>query len=142
MSACPRNSVMQFKEIAPKDKSGKSFVFIRKKSARVTILSSSFTPENFPTGTENDKSYSSWQKPGWKPNWVSKLLSWPLRGLILVYKYGFSGLFPPSCRYTPTCSSYGLEAVKKYGAWRGGILAVRRILRCHPGSPGGYDPVP
>ncbi|NNM66377.1 MAG: membrane protein insertion efficiency factor YidD [Spirochaetales bacterium] len=88
------------------------------------------------------KSFDSWKKQDWKPSWISRVLSYPLLGFMLIYKYGFSGLFPPSCRFTPTCSSYGLEAVRKFGAWKGGKLAIRRILRCHPGNPGGYDPVP
>ncbi len=47
----------------------------------------------------------------------------------------------PVCRFVPSCSQYALEAIRKYGAWRGGWMAVRRILRCHPFHPGGYDPV-
>jgi putative membrane protein insertion efficiency factor len=49
---------------------------------------------------------------------------------------------PPSCRYLPTCSEYGYEAIEKYGIIRGGWIAFRRVLRCNPFRPGGYDPVP
>ena len=62
--------------------------------------------------------------------------------LIQGYRTVISPLFPPSCRFYPTCSTYMMEAVKKYGAGKGTWLGVRRILRCHPGNPGGYDPVP
>ena len=63
-------------------------------------------------------------------------------GLIRFYQYAVSPLIPPRCRYTPTCSQYALEAIEKYGAWKGGKLALFRILRCNPFSKGGYDPVP
>ncbi|MBR4443860.1 MAG: membrane protein insertion efficiency factor YidD [Clostridia bacterium] len=62
--------------------------------------------------------------------------------LIRFYRASISPLFPACCRYTPTCSQYALEAVQKYGALKGGYLALRRILRCHPLHKGGYDPVP
>lgn len=62
--------------------------------------------------------------------------------LIRFYRAAISPLFPPSCRYVPTCSAYAMEAIKKYGAAKGGWLALRRILRCHPFHKGGYDPVP
>ena len=62
--------------------------------------------------------------------------------LIRFYRAVISPLFPPSCRYVPTCSAYAMEAIEKYGAWRGGWMAVKRILRCHPFHKGGYDPVP
>ena len=65
-----------------------------------------------------------------------------LMGLIRLYQMTFSKLLPPSCRFTPSCSHYGYEAVRKYGALKGGWLAIRRISRCHPFNPGGYDPVP
>lgn len=65
-----------------------------------------------------------------------------LMGLIRLYRVGLSPLHPACCRFTPTCSQYALEAVEKYGALKGGYLALRRILRCHPFHPGGYDPVP
>jgi putative membrane protein insertion efficiency factor len=62
--------------------------------------------------------------------------------LIRFYRKAISPHFPPSCRYYPSCSAYAYEAVEKYGLMRGLALAVRRILRCHPFHPGGYDPVP
>lgn len=61
---------------------------------------------------------------------------------IRFYQTGISPLTPPSCRFTPTCSSYALEAVERYGARRGSWLALRRLLRCQPFCKGGYDPVP
>ncbi len=61
---------------------------------------------------------------------------------ILFYKACISPLTPPSCRFTPTCSTYALEAIRKHGPLRGTLLAVRRILRCHPWGGSGYDPVP
>ena len=61
--------------------------------------------------------------------------------IIRFYQRFISPLKPPSCRFIPTCSEYALLAVKKYGAARGTALAIKRILRCHPFNPGGYDPV-
>ncbi|MGB4440754.1 MAG: membrane protein insertion efficiency factor YidD [Coriobacteriia bacterium] len=61
---------------------------------------------------------------------------------IRAYQRLISPLFPPSCRFTPTCSNYALVAIERYGLVRGGWLALRRIGRCHPWNPGGYDPVP
>ena len=71
---------------------------------------------------------------------MRRFLQWLLLGLIRFYQRAISPYFPPCCRYTPTCSQYALEAVKKYGPFKGGYL--RRILRCNPFHPGGYDPVP
>lgn len=65
-----------------------------------------------------------------------------LIGLIRFWQLTFSRVLPPSCRFTPSCSQYGLEAVQKYGALKGGWLAIKRVSRCHPFNPGGYDPVP
>ncbi|MBM4135629.1 MAG: membrane protein insertion efficiency factor YidD [Nitrospira sp.] len=61
--------------------------------------------------------------------------------LIKLYRYFLSPLFPMSCRFTPTCSEYSIEAIRKYGIMTGFYLTLRRILRCHPFHPGGYDPV-
>ncbi len=65
-----------------------------------------------------------------------------LLALIRGYRKFISPLFPPSCRFTPTCSAYAAEAISKHGAWKGGWLALWRILRCNPFCKGGYDPVP
>jgi putative membrane protein insertion efficiency factor len=62
--------------------------------------------------------------------------------VISLYQKLVSPMFPPSCRFVPSCSQYAKDAVDKYGVARGGYLAVRRILRCHPFHAGGYDPVP
>lgn len=67
------------------------------------------------------------------------------RALILVirgYQSGISPFLPPACRYTPTCSEYAAEAIRRYGARRGAWLATRRLLRCHPWGGSGHDPVP
>ncbi|MCF0218221.1 MAG: membrane protein insertion efficiency factor YidD [Muribaculaceae bacterium] len=61
---------------------------------------------------------------------------------IRFYRACISPLFPPACRFQPTCSQYALEAVMKHGLFKGGWLALRRILRCHPWGGSGYDPVP
>ncbi|WML54412.1 membrane protein insertion efficiency factor YidD [Neobacillus sp. PS3-12] len=62
--------------------------------------------------------------------------------VIRFYQIVISPLKPPSCRFYPTCSHYGLEAVERFGAFKGGWLAIKRILKCHPFHPGGVDPVP
>ncbi|MBE9222637.1 membrane protein insertion efficiency factor YidD [Cyanobacterium stanieri LEGE 03274] len=62
--------------------------------------------------------------------------------LIKGYRGFISPLFPPSCRFQPTCSAYALEAIALHGTIKGGYLALKRILKCHPFHPGGYDPVP
>jgi len=62
--------------------------------------------------------------------------------LIRIWQMTFSKALPPSCRFTPSCSQYGYEAISKYGFFKGGRLAIKRIGRCHPLNPGGYDPVP
>ena len=62
--------------------------------------------------------------------------------LVRFYQRFISPLFPSCCIYMPTCSQYMLEAVSKYGPWKGGWLGIKRICRCHPFHQGGYDPVP
>jgi putative membrane protein insertion efficiency factor len=62
--------------------------------------------------------------------------------IIRGYQKFISPMFPPSCRYYPTCSNYSIQAVKRFGALRGGLMGAARILRCHPFVRGGYDPVP
>ncbi len=62
--------------------------------------------------------------------------------IIKFYRKCISPLFPPTCRFTPTCSTYAYEAISKYGALKGGYLSAKRILKCNPLFRGGYDPVP
>lgn len=62
--------------------------------------------------------------------------------LIRLYQKTISRALPPSCRFTPSCSHYTYEAVEKYGFLKGGWMGLKRIARCHPLNPGGYDPVP
>ena len=73
---------------------------------------------------------------------LRKLVIWLLLLPIYFYKGAISPLTPPSCRFTPSCSTYAIEALRKYGPFKGLYLAVRRILRCHPWGGSGYDPVP
>lgn len=61
--------------------------------------------------------------------------------LLRAYKWAISPMFAPACRYVPTCSEYAMEAVERHGAARGGLMAMWRLLRCHPFAHGGYDPV-
>jgi len=67
---------------------------------------------------------------------------WVLIAPIRLYQKLISPLFPPSCRFSPTCSEYAVQAIQKHGVVRGGWLAIKRVARCHPWNPGGYDPVP
>jgi putative membrane protein insertion efficiency factor len=71
-----------------------------------------------------------------------KILSLPFILLIKIYQRIISPLLGPKCRFTPTCSQYGVEALKKYGIFKGTWLIIKRIARCHPWGGHGYDPVP
>jgi putative membrane protein insertion efficiency factor len=73
---------------------------------------------------------------------AKKILSLPFIGLIKIYQLVISPLIGPSCRYTPTCSQYGIEALKKYGLIKGLWLTIKRVARCNPWGGHGHDPVP
>ena len=73
---------------------------------------------------------------------ILKPISFVFLLLIKLYQYLISPLFGGSCRYTPTCSNYGVEAIKKYGPFKGLWLTAKRISRCHPWGSHGHDPVP
>ena len=62
--------------------------------------------------------------------------------LIRIYQHGIGPYLSPSCRFTPSCSHYGVEAIRKHGAWKGSLLTLKRIGRCHPWGGHGHDPVP
>ncbi len=73
---------------------------------------------------------------------IKPALGFVLLALIRAYQWLISPLLGASCRYTPTCSQYGVEAIQKYGPFKGGWLTLKRIARCHPWSAHGHDPVP
>jgi len=77
---------------------------------------------------------------------LMRIVGWPFRALliapILVYRYGISPILGPNCRYHPSCSAYGLQAIRHHGPIKGTVMTVRRLLSCHPWSAGGLDPVP
>jgi len=74
-------------------------------------------------------------------SFIGRLISRALILIIRLYQIVISPLFPNSCRYYPSCSSYSIQAIKKYGPLKGLLKSIYRILRCNPFSPGGYDPV-
>jgi putative membrane protein insertion efficiency factor len=75
-------------------------------------------------------------------NFVRRIFGGLFIGLIRFYQYAISPYLAPSCRYTPSCSQYGVEAIRKHGPFRGGWLTLKRIGRCHPWGGHGHDPVP
>ncbi len=78
----------------------------------------------------------------YKDSYMTWILQKLFLGIIWVYQHLISPITPASCRYTPTCSNYAIEAIKKYGPFKGGWMGLKRIGRCHPWGGSGYDPVP
>jgi len=72
---------------------------------------------------------------------MSRILQRVAVQMLKTYKWAISPMFRPACRYTPTCSEYAMEAIERFGVFRGGLKAAARLLRCHPFAHGGYDPV-
>ena len=77
-----------------------------------------------------------------RPKHIGNDMKRIILGILTIYKKMISPFLPPSCRYYPTCSDYCREAVERFGVLRGLNLGIKRLLRCHPWHPGGYDPVP
>ncbi|HZF63574.1 MAG TPA: membrane protein insertion efficiency factor YidD [Chitinophagaceae bacterium] len=73
---------------------------------------------------------------------VTKILALPFIGLIKIYQWVISPLLGPTCRFTPSCSHYGLQAFRRYGVFKGFWLTLKRIARCHPWGGSGHDPLP
>ncbi|MDK2910789.1 MAG: uncharacterized protein PWR20_2357 [Bacteroidales bacterium] len=73
---------------------------------------------------------------------IKKVLKFLMLLLVRFYQYGISPYKPPTCRHVPTCSAYAFEAINRFGPFKGGALAVNRVLRCHPLGTHGFDPVP
>ncbi len=74
--------------------------------------------------------------------WLYKAFSFPIIVLVMIYKKLISPFFPSTCRYTPTCSSYMIDALRIWGPFKGLYLGIKRIFSCHPWGGGGHDPVP
>ena len=75
------------------------------------------------------------------PSFVRSFVQLAALRCLRAYKWAVSPIFPPACRYVPSCSEYAMESVERYGAVRGGLMTLWRLLRCHPFAQGGYDPV-
>ena len=70
------------------------------------------------------------------------MIARPIIALVRLWQWSFSAVLPPSCRFSPSCSAYAIEAIERHGVAKGGWLAIKRILRCHPWGGSGFDPVP
>ena len=73
---------------------------------------------------------------------VSRIMAWPFKALVHIYRWTISPILPASCRYAPSCSEYALEALTQHGIVSGGWFTLKRLARCHPWGGSGYDPVP
>tara|TARA_A100001011_G_scaffold84359_1_gene88144 strand:+ start:899 stop:1138 length:240 start_codon:yes stop_codon:yes gene_type:complete len=73
---------------------------------------------------------------------ISNLFKLLIINLIKIYQRLVSPFFPSSCKFSPSCSKYGIEAINKYGVLKGSVITIKRILKCNPWSKGGYDPIP
>ena len=73
---------------------------------------------------------------------LKKILIFPLIFLVKIYQSIISPLFPPTCRYKPTCSEYAIQSLKKHGLLKGVYLSIKRVVNCHPWGGSGYDPIP
>ena len=95
-------------------------------------------------GHDHDHARSRPAEPVWEPDFrPTRVPQTLLLGLIRLYQVTLSRLMPANtCRFYPTCSRYGFEAIRRHGALKGSVLAAWRVLRCNPFNPGGYDPVP
>lgn len=99
--------------------------------------------EDAPRGSAGAHSHSDEHGfPPWRPASAPSPLAWLALWLIGLYRRVISPALPPACRFTPTCSEYGYEAIARYGILAGGRLAVWRVMRCNPFGGSGYDPVP
>ena len=73
---------------------------------------------------------------------LKKIFIYPVIFLVKIYQSFISPLFPPTCRFSPTCSEYAIQSLKKYGLFKGVYMSIKRIVNCHPWGGSGYDPIP
>jgi hypothetical protein len=103
-------------------------------------------PHSASPSRRQDAALTTSQRGSTQRHGVMWWIGWPIRslllGLIWIYRHTISPMLPPTCRYYPSCSAYGFEALQVHGAAKGAVLAGWRVLRCNPFTPGGLDPVP